>query len=59
MHSVQLLYFREEDLSIHLVAKDFDKRIILQTELMIDGNRLGIVTADEGGHVQIFQNNPR
>lgn len=59
LYSVQLLYFREEDYSIHLVSKDFDKRVIMKTEVMIDGSNMGLVTADDGGHIQIFQNNPK
>lgn len=54
-HSVQLLYFREDDYSIHLVSKDFDSRVILQTEALLDGPKLGILTADDRGHIQVFQ----
>lgn len=59
LYSVQLLYFRDEDYSLHLVAKDFDKRVVLKTEVMVDGRHMGFVSADDGGHIQIFQNNPR
>lgn len=58
-HSVQLLYFREEDYSIHLIAKDFDHRVITKTDLMVDGSKFGIVTADDRGNVQLFQENPK
>lgn len=56
---VQLLYFREEDYSLHLVSKDFDKRVIMKTDVMLDGRHIGFVAADDGGHIQIFQNNPK
>lgn len=59
LNSVQLLYFREEDFSLHLVSKDFEKRVIMKSEVMIDGKNIGFVTADDGGHIQIFQNNPK
>jgi len=54
-HSVQLLYFREEDFSIHLISKDFDKRVITKTELILDDSKLGIITADDRGNIQLFQ----
>ncbi len=58
-HSIQLLYFREEDCSIHLVAKDYDHRVIVKTDLMIDGSSLAFVTADDRGNVQLFQEKPK
>lgn len=58
-HSVQLLYFREEDYSIHLVSKDFDKRVITNVEILIDGNKLGIITSDDRGNIQLFQQNTK
>jgi hypothetical protein len=58
-HSVQLLYFREEDCSLHLVAKDYEQRVITKTDLMVDGNKLNIVSADDLGNLHIFQDNPK
>jgi hypothetical protein len=58
-NSVQLLYFREEDYSLHLLARDFDMRMLLHTELIIDGTKVGFVTSDDSGHIHLFQHNPR
>jgi len=56
-HSVQLLYFREDDFSIHLVSKDFDKRVVTNTDLIVDDNKLAIIAGDDRGNIQLFQQN--
>lgn len=58
-HSVSLLYFREEDFSLHLVSKDFDYRVLLKSDLILDGNKIGIITSDDRENIQCFQQNRR
>jgi hypothetical protein len=58
-HSVQILYFRDDDNSLHCIAKDFDDRVLLHAEVMSDCGKLGVITADDRAHVQLFQPNFR
>lgn len=59
LHSVQLLYFREEDLSLHLVAKDFNRRICREVDTLIDGDKIAFLTSDVHGGLQLFQHQPK
>eukprot|EP00981_Chlorochromonas_danica_P014983 scaffold9796_cov154-Ochromonas_danica.AAC.6 len=59
LHSVQLLYFREEDLSLHLVAKDFNRRICREVDTLIDGDKVAFLTSDVHGGLQLFQHQPK
>jgi hypothetical protein len=54
-HSVSLLYFREEDVSLHLVSKDFDHRTLPRCDFLLDGPKLGIITTDDRENIQLFQ----
>lgn len=56
-HSVILLFFRESDNSLLLVSKDYDRRVILKTDFMLDCKKLAMVTSDDRGNVQIFHQN--
>jgi hypothetical protein len=56
-HSISMLSFREEDFSLHLVSKDFDSKVILKTETIIDGNKIGIIGADDHDNIQLYQQN--
>lgn len=58
-HSVHLLFWRAGDFSLNLVSKDYDNRIYLSTAFLIDGNKLGIVSGDDEGNMQILQENTR
>ncbi len=58
-HSASLLYFREEDVSLHLVSKDFDSRVLLKSDVIYDGNKIGIITSDDLENIQCFQQNRR
>lgn len=58
-HSVQMLYFREEDCSLHLVSRDFNTRIVTKTDVLVDGTKVGILAADDLENIQIFQQNSR
>jgi hypothetical protein len=56
-HSISMLSFREEDFSLHLVSKDFDSKVILKTETIIDGNKIGIIGTDDHDNIQLYQQN--
>ncbi|RYH26308.1 hypothetical protein EON65_14750 [archaeon] len=58
-HSVQMLFFREEDNSIHLVAKDFNKRVCRDVDMIIDQQRTAMVSTDDVGNLQIFLHQPK
>lgn len=59
MHSVQIFTFREDDLSLHLVAKDFNARLIKDVDALIDANKLAVITADDHGSLQLFHHQPK
>lgn len=58
-HSIQFLVWREADMSLTLLAKDYGSHICLSTGLLIDGNRLGMLVADIYSNLQLYQFNPR
>lgn len=58
-HSIQMLFFREEDVSLHLVAKDFDHKVVTKTETIQDGSKLAMVAGDDRGNLFIYQQNPK
>jgi hypothetical protein len=58
-HSVSMLFFREEDFSLHLVSKDFNHNILPKVDYILDGSKLGLVAADDRGNIQLFQQNRR
>lgn len=58
-HSVHLLFWRPMDFSLNLISKDYDSRVYLSTAFVMDGSKLGIVTGDDEGNLQILQENTR
>jgi hypothetical protein len=54
-----MLFFREEDFSLHLVSKDFNHNILPKVDYILDGSKLGVVAADDRGNIQLFQQNRR
>ena len=56
---VQLLYWREEDATFNLLAKDFDASVTVNSSFLIDGDKLGLVVSDAEGNVKVLQYNPR
>ena len=58
-HSVQLLYWRERDSTLNFVARDYESVVNLGTGFMYDGAKLGMLTTDDDGNFQLFQENPR
>ena len=58
-HSIHLLYWRAVDFSLSLVSKDYDNRVYLSTSFIIDGNKLGIISGDDEGNIQILQENTK
>ncbi len=58
-HSVQFLLWREADLSLNLVSKDYDHCTALSTAFLNDGAKLGVLMGDDEGNVQMLQQNPR
>jgi hypothetical protein len=59
LSSVLLVYWREKDFSLHLVAKDFDTSVIVTTGAVNDHSKLGLLAADDEGNVQLFEENPK
>ena len=58
--SVSLIYWREEDHSLHPIAHDYDPAgVVMSTMYLYDGPKLGMLTADDEGNLQLFQENPR
>jgi hypothetical protein len=58
-HSLHLLYWRSVDFSLNLVSKDYDNRVYLSTSFIIDGIKLGIISGDDEGNLQILQENTK
>jgi hypothetical protein len=58
-HSVHFLYWRAADYSLNFVAKDYDNRVYCSTAFIIDGNKLGILSGDDEGNLQLLQENTR
>jgi cleavage and polyadenylation specificity factor subunit 1 len=58
-NSVQFLMWREEDYSLTLLAKDFDRHVCLSSTFMWDGQKLGMLVGDDEKNIQLLQFNPR
>jgi len=58
-HSVEFLYWREEDKSLSFLSRDFDSCVCLSTSLIFDGSHLGMLLGDDEGNVELLQFNPK
>ena len=59
MHSVQFLQWNETNLSLTVVARDYDKSVSVLSAFIVDGNKLGMLSADDEGNLQLLQYKPR
>jgi len=58
--SVSLIYWREEDHSLHPIAHDYEPAgAVMHATYLYDGPKLGMLTVDDEGNLQLFQENPR
>mmetsp|Transcript_20261 Transcript_20261/g.20377 ORF Transcript_20261/g.20377 Transcript_20261/m.20377 type:complete len:571 (+) Transcript_20261:3-1715(+) len=56
--SVQFLAFREADMSLTLVAKDFTDGLCMSAAYIVDGPVLGMVICDDEGNMKLLRYNP-
>ena len=59
VHGVQFLQWNEENCELSLLGKDYEDVLSLNTSFVVDGNRLGLITADFEGNLQLLQYNPK
>jgi hypothetical protein len=57
--SVQFLVWREADMSLTVVAKDFCDRFCMSAAFIMDGGVLGMTVCDDDGNLRILRYNPR
>lgn len=57
--SVQFVVWREEDRSLTLLAKDYDKSACVAANYVLDGDTLGFVVSDDEANVQLMRFNPK
>lgn len=58
-HSIQLLVWRSEDMTLTFISKDYDHTVIPHTSYLIDGSKLGIIITDDECNLQVFQQNAK
>ena len=58
-NSLQFLVWREADLSLTLLSKDYDTHIFLKSAYLVDGQKMGIIMTDTESNLQMLQFNPR
>jgi hypothetical protein len=59
MRSVQFLQWIEADSALSLVARDYNSIPSMTSSFVIDGSKLGMISADDEGNLQLLQYNPR
>ena len=59
VYGLQFLQWIEENSELSLLGKDYEAVLSLTSSFVVDGNKLGMVTADFEGNVQLLQYNPR
>ena len=57
--SVQFVVWREEDRSLTLLAKDYDRSACVAANYVFDGETLGFVVSDDEGNMQLMRFNPK
>jgi hypothetical protein len=59
MHSVQFLQWNESNFSLTVIARDYEKSVSVSSAFIVDGNKLGMLSADDEGNLQLLQYKPR
>lgn len=59
VQGLQFLQWNEENSELSLLGKDYETVLSLNSSFVLDGNKLGMVTADFEGNIQLLQYNPR
>lgn len=58
-NSIRFLVWREEDLTLTSISKDFDSQTVLSTSFLSDGSSLGMIVGDDEANVQLMKFDPR
>lgn len=58
-HSVEFIYWREEDKSLTFLSRDFDSCVCLSTSFVFDGGHVGMLLGDDEGNIELLQFNPK
>lgn len=58
-HSISLLLWREEDASLNLISRDYDRGVYPSTQIIYDNSKLAILTGDDFGNLRLLQEDPR
>lgn len=58
-NSIQFLFWREEDRSLTLISRDYDRCVCLSTSFIFDGNKLAMLLSDDEGNIELLQFNPK
>ena len=59
MNNIQFLVWREEDWSLNLVSKDYNKTFCRAVSFLSDGVTLGVAVGDDEGNIQLLQFDPK
>lgn len=59
MSGLQFLHWDEEGTDLTLLAKDHEAVMSLHSSYIVDGKRLGMVTSDFEGNLQVLQYKPK
>ena len=57
--SVQFVVWREEDMSLTLLAKDYDMSACVTASCIFDGDTLAFVVSDDEANIQLMRFNPK
>eukprot|EP01041_Mallomonas_annulata_P000480 gene480-899_t len=57
--SLQFLVWREEDMSLTVVAKDFEDCVCMASSFIMDGPVLALVVCDDESNMRLMRYNPR
>lgn len=59
VQGLQFLQWNEENSELSLLGKDYESVLSLSSSFIVDGNKLGMITADFEGNFQLMQYNPK
>lgn len=59
VQGLQFLQWIEENSELSLLGKDYEAVLSLTSSFVVDGSKLGMVTADFEGNLQLLQYNPK
>lgn len=57
--SVQFVVWRQEDMSLTLLAKDYDRSSCVAANYVLDGDTLSFVVSDDEANMQLMRFNPK